>query len=62
MPLFQPATFLHYLLSVDYLAAAANTLWISLAALMLGLLVGLILAIGQEIRFAPLRAIVTFYP
>ena len=32
MTLFEPAIFLHYLLSVDYLAAAANTLWISLAA------------------------------
>ena len=61
MPLFQPATFLHYLLSVDYLAAAANTLSISLAALLLGLLVGLFLAIGQETGLAPLRPIVTFY-
>lgn len=61
MPLFQPAIFFHYLLSVDYLAAAANTLWISLASLVLGLFVGLVLAIGQEAGFATIRAIVTFY-
>jgi len=61
MPLFQPATFFHYLLSLDYVAAAANTLWISLSALVLGLLVGLILAIGQETGFQPLRGGVTFY-
>jgi polar amino acid transport system permease protein len=61
MPLFQPAIFFHYLLSVDYVAAAANTLWISLASLVLGLLVGLLLAIGQETGFAPFRAVVTFY-
>jgi polar amino acid transport system permease protein len=61
MPLFQPAIFFRYLVSVDYVAAAANTLWISLASLVLGLLVGLVLAIGQEIQFAPVRAIVTFY-
>jgi polar amino acid transport system permease protein len=61
MPLFQPATFFHYLLSVDYAAAAANTLWISLASLILGLIVGLVLALGQEAGFAPLRAAVTAY-
>jgi polar amino acid transport system permease protein len=48
-------------LSVDYAAAAANTLWISLASLILGLIVGLALALGQEAGFVPLRAAVTFY-
>jgi polar amino acid transport system permease protein len=61
MPLFQPALFLHYLVSLDYVAAAVNTLWISLASLALGLAVGLILAVGQETKFAPLRALVRFY-
>ncbi len=61
MPIFQPATFLHYLLSVDYLAAAGNTLWISLAALILGLVIGLVLAIGQETGLRPLRAAVIAY-
>jgi polar amino acid transport system permease protein len=61
MTLFQPATFLHYLLSVDYLAAALNTLWISLAALMVGLMVGLVVAVSQEARLAPIRAGAIFY-
>jgi polar amino acid transport system permease protein len=61
MPLFQPAIFFNYLLSFDYVAAAANTLSISLAALVLGLVVGLLLALGQEARFAPLRGLVTAY-
>src|SRR6185312_14601874 len=61
MPLFQPALFFHYLTSLDYVAAAVNTLWISLASLALGLAVGLILAVGQETKFAPLRMLVRFY-
>jgi polar amino acid transport system permease protein len=58
---FQPATFLRYLLSFDYAAAALNTLWISLAALILGLIVGLILAVSQEVKLRPVRAVATFY-
>jgi polar amino acid transport system permease protein len=61
MTFFQPATFLHYLTSVDYLAAALNTLWISLAALMVGLMVGLVVAVSQEARWAPIRAAAIFY-
>jgi polar amino acid transport system permease protein len=61
MALFQPAIFIHYLLSFDYFAAALNTLWISLAALLLGLSVGLLLAVCHETKFAPLRAIVLSY-
>ncbi|MFI5011891.1 MAG: amino acid ABC transporter permease [Hyphomicrobiales bacterium] len=61
MPLFQPATFFRYLLSIDYAAAAGNTLWISLASLILGLAVGLLLAVAQEARLAPIRAAVTLY-
>jgi polar amino acid transport system permease protein len=61
MTLFQPATFLHYLLSVEYATAAANTLWISLASLLLGLCVGLLLAVAREAGLAPLDAIVSFY-
>jgi polar amino acid transport system permease protein len=59
--LFQPATFLHNLMSVDYAAAALNTLWISLAALVVGLLVGLIVAMGREVRLAPVRAAAVVY-
>jgi len=61
MTLFQPATFLNYLLSVDYAAAAGNTLWISLASLVLGLCVGLILAMAREVGFPPLNALVSVY-
>ena len=51
----------HYLLSFDYFAAALNTLWISLAALLLGLTVGLLLSVCHDAKFAPLRAIVLSY-
>jgi polar amino acid transport system permease protein len=61
MTLFQPATFFGYLLSFDYAAAAANTLWISLASLILGLCVGLLLAVAREAGFAPLGALVNVY-
>jgi polar amino acid transport system permease protein len=61
MTLFQPATFVHYLLSFDYATAAVNTLWISLAALILGLIVGLLLAVLRETRLAALVGLVRFY-
>ncbi len=61
MTLFQPATFVHYLLSFDYAAAAVNTLWISLAALILGLMVGLLLAVLRETGLAVLGGLVRFY-
>jgi len=61
MTAFQPATFFHYLLSTDYLGAAANTLWISLAALILGLAVGLILAMTREVGPASFGGLVSFY-
>jgi polar amino acid transport system permease protein len=61
MTLFQPATFLHYLLSFDYAAAAGNTLWISLASLVLGLCVGLLLAVARDAGFAPLGVLVNVY-
>jgi polar amino acid transport system permease protein len=61
MTLFQPSTFLRYLLSLDYASAAFNTLWLSLASLIVGLLVGLLLAITREAKVAPLGTIVGFY-
>src|SRR5262245_23654479 len=48
MSLFNPEIFFKNLLSWDYFFAALNTLWISLASLMLGLVVGLILAIARD--------------
>jgi polar amino acid transport system permease protein len=59
--LFRPAIFLGYLLNPIFATAAFNTLWISLAALVIGVLVGLLLAIGQEARFAAVRWLVTAY-
>jgi polar amino acid transport system permease protein len=61
MSLFQPATFVHDLLSVDFAGAAATTLWISLASLMLGMAVGLLLALAQESRLVAVRRSVTLY-
>jgi polar amino acid transport system permease protein len=49
------------LVSPLFAAAAFNTLWISLAALALGVWVGLLLALGQEARFRVVRAVVTGY-
>ncbi len=61
MSIFQPAIFFHYLFSVDFATAALATLWISLAALIVGLLVGLVLAIGQEAQWRIVRGCVTGY-
>ena len=61
MTLFQPAVFWRYLLSADFMAAAGATLWISLAALALGLAVGLMLAVAQEARLAAVRGCATLY-
>lgn len=48
MSLFNAEIFFKNLLSWDYFLAALTTLWISLASLLLGLLVGLILAIARD--------------
>jgi polar amino acid transport system permease protein len=61
LTLLQPSLLLHYLFSADFAAAALNTLWISLAALALGIVVGLILAIGQETPAWPIRRAVLAY-
>jgi polar amino acid transport system permease protein len=59
--LFRPATFLSYLLDPVFAIAAFNTLWISLSALVVGVLLGLALAVGQEARFVAVRWLVTAY-
>jgi polar amino acid transport system permease protein len=61
MSLFQPATFFHYLFSADFATAALATLWISLASLIMGMVVGLILAIGQEAKWRIVRGWVMGY-
>jgi len=54
MSLFNSEIFFKNLLSWDYVFAALNTLWISLASLLLGLVVGLILAIARDSGSRPL--------
>jgi len=48
---FRPDVFLHDLLSFGFLSAALTTLWISIAAMGLGLAAGLALALMQQSRF-----------
>ena len=59
--MFKPSIFFEYLFSPIFAWAAVNTLWISLAALALGVFVGLLLALGQEARWKPFRGMVTGY-
>jgi polar amino acid transport system permease protein len=59
--MFKPSIFFEYLLSPIFAWAAVNTLWISLAALALGVFVGLLLALGQEATWKPARGVVTGY-
>ena len=61
MKLFSTDLLLKYLQSADFAAAAFTTLWLSLAALALGTAVGLLLAVGQEAPFRPLRLLVAGY-
>lgn len=61
MALFRPGIFLHYLFSVDFATAALATLWISLASLLLGMAVGLLLALAQEARAGLVRGGVRLY-
>jgi polar amino acid transport system permease protein len=61
MRLFSPALFLHYLVSAQFAAAALTTLWLSLTALLLGMTIGTLLALGREARFRAVRQFVTFY-
>jgi polar amino acid transport system permease protein len=59
--LFSPVLLLHYLLSVQFALAALNTLWISVASLLVGVLIGLVLAVGQEAPFRVVRFLVLAY-
>ena len=52
---FRTDIFLHDLFGFDLAGAALVTLWISMTAMVLGLVLGLTLAIMQEARLAPLR-------
>jgi polar amino acid transport system permease protein len=61
MSIFSLQTMLGYLFSFNFLHAALMTLWISLAALFLGMLIGLILAAGQEMPSRIARTAITGY-
>ncbi len=61
MSLFQPHLLVQYLTSADFFHAALVTLWLSIASLAGGMVVGLLLAVGQEAPFGPVRALVWFY-
>jgi len=52
---FRLDVFLHDLLSFEFAGAALMTLWISIAAMVLGLAIGLALALMQQSRFRLLR-------
>jgi polar amino acid transport system permease protein len=52
---------LHYLFSVNFLHAAMMTLWISIASLFVGMLIGLLLAAGQESRSRIVRSAIFLY-
>jgi polar amino acid transport system permease protein len=61
MSLFQPHLLAQYLISADFFHGAMMTLSLSVASLATGMLVGLILAVGQEVPLRTVRALVVFY-
>ena len=61
MSIFSLHTMLGYLFSRLFLNAALMTLWISLASLGIGMLLGLVAAAGQEAPWRPVRAAILFY-
>jgi polar amino acid transport system permease protein len=61
MSIFSPQMMLGYVFSLNFLHAALLTLWISLAALFVGMVIGLLLAAGQEVPSRLVRAAITGY-
>ena len=61
MSLFSPALFVRYLFSAQFADAALVTLGLSLAALAVGVVIGLLLAIGREAPYRPIHHLVTGY-
>jgi polar amino acid transport system permease protein len=59
--LFQPQLLAQYLTSADFFHGAVITLSLSIASLAGGMVVGLLLAVGQEAPFRSVRALVWFY-
>ncbi len=61
MSIFSFHIMLGYLLSAKFLDAAVMTFWISIASLFVGMLIGLILAAGQEVPSRIVRGCITGY-
>ena len=61
MSIFSPHIMLGYLFSFNFLHAAMMTVWISLASLLAGMLIGLILAAGQEVPSRVVRGVIMGY-
>jgi polar amino acid transport system permease protein len=61
MALFSPALFLHFLFSAQFAHAALVTLGLSLAALAVGVVIGLLLAVGREAPYRTVHHLVTGY-
>ena len=61
MSIFSPHILLGYLLSLNFLHAAMLTLVISIASLLVGMLIGLIVAAGQEVPSRVVRGVILFY-
>ncbi|HUD58892.1 MAG TPA: amino acid ABC transporter permease [Acetobacteraceae bacterium] len=61
MSLFQPRLLAQYLISADFFHGAVTTFSLSIASLAAGMVVGLLLAIGQEVPLRAVRVLVVFY-
>lgn len=61
MSLFKPELLVQYLASIDFFHGAMMTLALSIASLAVGMVVGLLLAVGQEAPFRAVRGAVWSY-
>src|SRR5580658_10836796 len=61
MSIFSPHMMLGYLFSFNFLHAAMMTVWISFASLLVGMLIGLLLAAGQEVPSRIIRGAIMGY-
>ena len=61
LSIFSPQLMVGYLFSLNFAYAALTTVWISLASLLAGMLIGLLLAAGQEIPSRIVRGAIMGY-
>src|ERR1700722_18753642 len=59
--LFQPHLLAQYLISAEFFHGAVMTLSLSIASLATGIVVGLLLAVGQEVPLRAVQTLVVFY-